>query len=64
MAASTKRLRYRDFEQQYVLVPLAFETHGPVSPCTHAFLGELAKRINRETGDPRGGGCISSSDWR
>lgn len=54
-AENRKRAIYQPFARDYEVVPLAFETHGPIAKATDEFLQDLAKRIRHETGDPRGG---------
>jgi Reverse transcriptase (RNA-dependent DNA polymerase) len=47
--------KYRDISHDYVLKPLCFETHGPISHGTREFLNDLGKRLGLSTGDPRQG---------
>lgn len=48
-----KKAIYREFEVDYKVVPLAFETHGPISAGTEEFLDDLGKKIRKETGNSR-----------
>jgi len=54
-AAAAKLRKYARFAQDYLLTPLAFESHGPISAATAAFTDTLAKQIGRARGCRRAG---------
>ena len=49
-ADAAKRRKYAAFAPDYMVVPLAFETHGAMSAATGTFLEALGKQIVRESG--------------
>jgi len=53
LAASRKEAKYSDLPSSYIFQPLAFETLGPLSACTTAFVTELGRRLSQSTDDSR-----------
>jgi hypothetical protein len=53
-AEAQKRRKYAPFARDYLVTPLAFESHGPLSVSTAEFLGDLSKKISRERGKSAG----------
>jgi len=45
--------KYSDLPSSYVFRPLAFETLGPLSASTTAFVAELGRRLSESTDDSR-----------
>ena len=54
-SAQAKMRKYQQFSREFQVVPLIFETHGPLNESAREFLKSLCKRMNEETGDPRAG---------
>lgn len=54
IAERRKHNIYKDFESEYDVVPVAFETHGPLGADTDEFLLELSRRIKKERGGAAG----------
>lgn len=54
-ADTEKARKYEELQESFHMVPLAFETMGPISKGTNNFLHELAKRITNNSGDMREG---------
>ena len=54
-AAAEKLRKYATFALDYTVMPLAFETHGPLAADTTKFLSELALKIARERRCKRAG---------
>ena len=52
-ADSEKILKYQELQTRFHVVPVAFETLGPVSQGTARFIKELSKRMTAITGDTR-----------
>ena len=52
-AASRKLEKYKDLSSSYEIIPVAFETFGPVDPIGAAFIDGIGKRITQKTGDTR-----------
>jgi len=53
LAASRKEAKYSDLPSSYIFQPLAFETLGPLSASTTAFVTELGRRLSQSTDDSR-----------
>ena len=53
LAASRKEAKYSDLPSRYIFQPLAFETLGPLSASTIAFVTELGRRLSQSTDDSR-----------
>jgi hypothetical protein len=51
--AAAKYRKYASLGDNYVFIPLAFETLGSMCEETSSFIGELGKRITMVSGDPR-----------
>lgn len=54
IAERRKHTTYRALETDYDVVPVAFETHGPLGKETEEFLIELRKRVKKERGGAEG----------
>ncbi len=52
-AASRKCSKYAALPVNYSLLPLAFETHGPMNDAAVMFFNELGRRLSQNTGDSR-----------
>jgi hypothetical protein len=52
-ASILKRRKYAELEKEYIVEPLAFETHGSESATTAEFLKGLGGHITAATGDTR-----------
>jgi len=53
LAAYRKEAKYSDFPSSCIFQPLAFETLGPLSVSTTAFVTELGRRLSQSTDDSR-----------
>ena len=53
LAASRKEAKYSDLPSSYTFQPLAFETLGPLSASSTAFVTELDRRLSESTDDSR-----------
>ena len=51
-AERRKRLKYANLNFSYFFVPVAVETLGVIGPESHAFLRDLAGRVQRATREP------------
>jgi len=52
-ASEKKDAKYSSLAINYIFVPIACETLGPIGSKALAFLGELGRRITAVSGDPR-----------
>ena len=53
-AAATRKLeKYRDLASSYEVIPVAFETFGPVDSLGTSFLNGIGRRLSQVTGDSR-----------
>ena len=55
IAERRKLSTYSAFAKDFEVMPLAFETFGPTSDNTMAFLNDLKRKINEVQGDRRSG---------
>ena len=52
-ASIKKESKYQDLAREFLFMPIALETLGPLNSKATAFLGELGKRMTAVTGDVR-----------
>ena len=52
-ASEKKDAKYCSLTTNYIFVPIACETLGPIGSKALAFLGEVGRRLTAVSGDPR-----------
>ena len=58
LAARRKLEKYSALSQSYLVVPVAFETLGPVNESGSDFIHEIGKRLTAASGDKREGAFL------